>query len=218
MRSTICVLAFTLTACGDPNSVVCGDGTTEADGVCTADPVDDPAPPTLEDVLAELTPCTSTTGNGQIDLTTGCAGEVCAGMSYGEIVDVLGEGTCDGFGTFWFCDWSVGITVGVNGDELGPDPAEVPYSVDLDERYKGTTTDGLGVGLQLACFLDALPKPDSVFFTLVGARFALDGVGWYAAPNVSVDDRFGGGKDGTKPDGLVDAMSLREPSAGSAAR
>ena len=43
MRSTICVLAFTLTACGDPNSVVCGDGTTETDGVCQGNRMKFPA-------------------------------------------------------------------------------------------------------------------------------------------------------------------------------
>ncbi len=218
MRSTICVLAFTLTACGSPDSVVCGDGTTEADGVCTADPVDDPAPPTLDDVLAELPACTSTTGNGQIDLTTSCAGGVCAGMSYSEIVDVLGEGTCEGYGTFWFCDWSVGITALVSGDELAPFPEDVPYSIDLDERYKGTTSDGLGVGFQFACFLDALPKPDAVYFTLIGARFAPDDLSWFGAPNFSVEDRVGAGKDGNNPDGLVDSLTLRKPYTGSAAQ
>lgn len=167
-------------ACAEDPPVACADGfEARLDGLCyerivgddgdppivPPDPVE-PVPP-ADEVLAALAPCTATgTGNGLLDLTTGCAAGVCAGATtYDGFVAALGLPTeCEPVAFTFYdstygdvsCRWAQGVSASFEDEDLDEeaDPESVPFSLDVDTAYVGTTAEGYGLGSELSCFAD----------------------------------------------------------------
>jgi hypothetical protein len=206
-----------------------------ADGLCyevgsspdddTDDPAIDTAPPTgdddddevtLDDVLAALWPCTARPGDGELDLGRGCAGTVCAGMTYDELVAELGDAeVCDAltfaFGGYSFsyvdCAWPNGL--GGQFDDLDedglPDPDSTTFVLSVDPPYAGTTAEGYGLGSEMSCFLQE-GDPDYVAFE---EGFRDWEVSYLSFERFSVSDDSGDDY-AFLPDGYADGLSLYE--------
>lgn len=195
----------------------------EDDGLCyeLADTdldtdAEEPADPTVEDLLAALPACDPGATDGRIDVQSGCADGACAGMTLPEVEDALGEeGYCQSiavdFDSFAYayvsCSWSVGIGASFDdddGDGLA-DPTAETFAIYVDLPYEGGTADGLGLGANAACFVDALGAPGSV-------RFALDGGEWLATSlswsEIGVYDDYVNKNGDFGPDGRIDGITL----------
>ena len=167
--------------------------------------------PTVQDLLDAMTPCDTTSGNGRVDLDTACADGACAGMTYSELNTALDEtGTCSE-NTFTpntaFCGWTDGISTSFDDTDGNgtPDADSASTYLSLSAPYDGTTTDGLGVGVQLSCFVDSLGPPEVIdYLQQSNQDYAPDLMLW---SNVAVTD-FLSTDLLPSSDGLADSVQL----------
>jgi hypothetical protein len=191
-----------LAACAD-DEVVCGDNTTLTDGVCVAEPAPEPEPPTFEAVLDQLYPCTSTEGDGRIDLAEGCVDEVCVGSRTPADADC--SQPIPDFPEYWVCTWQPGVFSTWFGD-VDPRRGLAVDEIIVERPYQGKTTDGLGVGTETGCFIQALGDPTSFRVTETKRGWGITEASW---PRIWVYDDYG------DPDGIIDQLVFFRQSGGS---
>lgn len=184
--------ALLFAACSTP----CPEGS-HADGpVC----VQDVATEAGSGISATLRACTSTEGDGALDLANLCVEDVCLGDTYGEIVEALGP--TDDY-VPWV-EWSSGI--GFDFDPEGEPPPDTAVAVEiwLQNPYTGRSTNGLGVGVPMSCFIDALGLPDTVELLTSGTNYVPWALSW-SSPDLTIfdDDTLEGGGDN-----VVDTLTL----------
>ncbi len=230
------ILATWLMGCAD-EAARCKSGfTTGADGLCyeiagpdtgpgdtdggSADDTghDEGDAPTVDDLLADLPPCTSDpTGDGAVDLVAGCVSDVCVGDLPEVVFDTLGEpdsclpltvdfGVYGGYALL-ICDWSsLSITL-LDEDLDGVADPDVPIdSIDLNPFYSGATTDGLGMGDEPSCFVGSY-TPRDVGFESDGRSWTLTNANFTTFSVYDWTDRSGS----FGHDGRVDAITLYGP-------
>ncbi|MDP2315152.1 MAG: hypothetical protein Q8P41_19790 [Pseudomonadota bacterium] len=206
-----CAAAFTL---GD-DGMCYGDAPVDTGEADTGTGEDEP--PTVDDLLDTLPACEPLTGDGRLDLYAGCADGACAGMTYVEMVDAIGnDGSCapqyfefDGYtSSSASCDWNNGVSATFSDDDRDgvPDDFDTAYSVYVTSAYDGTTEDGLGIGASMSCFIDGIGVPDEVGFSLVDTDWVLSYAYW-SAGGVSLSDNYDR-RGNYAPDGLADSLSL----------
>ncbi|MES2638787.1 MAG: hypothetical protein V4850_04875 [Myxococcota bacterium] len=182
------MLLLALLACAP--DVTCADGSTlGADGLCYEK---SSAPPTVDDVLATL-PCGEpVTGDGRIDLATGCAAGACVGATYADVSAALGDpGHCDTDASEYagvttsqvYCAWDshVGVYFADSDRDGVADARAVADGIYTFAGFQGTTTDGLGMDAPLGRFLDALGAPDGVSLVRAGADWSVSAAWWTEA-------------------------------------
>ena len=200
MRSSLGLVWLAVIAC-DPGSVECGEYTEEVDGAC--EQVSPPAP-TLADAYIELGDCPGLApGDGRIDLELGCADEVCSGRDFHETEAAMGgDAVCTGNSSVLRCTFANGAMVTVEDEDLDgePDPGPIGW-VRLGPAFDGTTTSGLGVGVEMRCFVDQLGTPVSGSVIPSGDTWFVDRATW-SEPAAWALDRDG------RPDRLVDQLIL----------
>lgn len=126
----------------------------------------------VQALLDALPACEPAAPSERIDLAAGCVDGICAGMTYAEIVEATGgEGDCrpiEAEGeTDSHCLWAAGgvVTIHDDADADGePDPDDATRLVFVPAGADATDPQGLGVGMSLRCYLDALGAPDSVHY------------------------------------------------------
>jgi hypothetical protein len=213
----------------DPGEIPnCGAGFTLRDDLCYQDPVDTPEdtdvptdePATLDDVLADLPPCTSDSGDGDLDFLDACASGVCADMTLAEMEDVLGPGECVTLGmdfggflySFVSCDW-LKRTISADFDDVDADGLAdadaVAGSLSLGVGYNHETADGLGLG-PVSCFVQRLGDPATIGFSATAAGWVVSNVS-YDRPNIYVTDYQDNETLAPVPDGLADGITLYGP-------
>jgi hypothetical protein len=191
------------------------DDTGTAGGDDTAADTEDPA--TVSDVLGALPACELGSTDGTLDLNAGCADGACAGMTYLEIVDALGEeGECERFsfesGSYSSsvadCSWNDGVSASFDDlDEDGiPDDGAITYDIGVASPFAGGTDDGLGVGASFSCFVAALGDPDDVTFDLVDKDWVVSSASWNLQGLRAYD--YYGDRGSYDPDGYVDILYL----------
>jgi hypothetical protein len=146
----------------------CEVGFEERDGLCYAQR----APVALEDTLAGLPSCTAGVGDGRIDLKSGCIDPLCIGMTMEEVFALQGEpdelvGVIEldeGQELYrLYALWPDGLAVlldDTNGNNVA-DPDELILYVYATEPYEGTTTSGLGIGVEMSCALGLAPVQEA---------------------------------------------------------
>lgn len=199
-----------LLACG-PEEVACREGTTlAADGHCYPPLLD--RDPRLSDVIDALPECEPPPGPDAIDLAAGCASEVCAGMTYDEMVAVIGPGSCR---TTNFDDRQVYCTwaeQGIDGLFRDDDEDEVPNHDSETERIHvfrpstAATIDGIGVDATLSCFFDVLGNPEILQYVDAGGTLAPESFIWDRYGLRAYDETAAGGVG--QPDGYMDELYL----------
>ena len=116
------------------------------------------------DYLAATPACTSHDGDGRLDLDLGCADGACSSATYDEWVVALGDpGECSqsSTGSNVRCEWSQGIRTYFDDDDADglPDAGDAAGVVYVSPPYDGLTQEGLGLGVSLRCYTDALGDP-----------------------------------------------------------
>ena len=108
-----------------------------------------------------------------LDLDEGCYRGACAGMTYAEISEALGEEgaldvtVCDGGGGprgFIVADWSAaGVSASFfdNDADGVPDEGQAASGLRLQAPASGATVEGLGLGASMSCFINAHGNPDT---------------------------------------------------------
>lgn len=119
------------------------------------------------------------TGDGTLDLFRRCAGGLCVGMTYDEMVASVGsdaDSVDADYDGYLFVGWDdLGVYLWLHdADEDGlPDPDDTTWRIVVQPWFAGTTDDGLGTDMSLACFVDVLGDPDAITFEPDG--------GWHPA-------------------------------------
>jgi len=163
------------------------------------------------DPFADAPACAADLGDGRIDLDTQCADGACAGDSQADWVAALGsDANCKASyaGDSYRCSWENGLT-GYFDDDDGdglPDDAAEAVVVFVDLPYSGTSADGLGLGVSVECFGEALGVPDTLAMErIAGGWFVTEA--HYDASHLDIEDSTSPDEIGD-PDGLVDALRL----------
>lgn len=200
------VVFLSLAGCAD--GLVCGAGTLEEEGVCSAQEVD-ATDPTMGDLLDTLPECGVTTGDGSLDLVTGCLGSACVGQTLSELEAAFGEtAVCSSFSTTVFCEWTHGVSTGFDDDGTGiANPTAISTYLSLRTPNDAATLDGLGVGASMSCFLDALGLPETLSYEEAGGSYELVGLNYYDAGVFVSDD----GGFIAPPDGQADDLFFFGP-------
>lgn len=200
---------------------------------CASDPVDsspgDTAAPdtqadeadelTLDDLQDHLPRCVPGVSDARLDVETGCADGACIGMTYDELVGVLGEepgcysysfdigGTVFGYVS---CDRTSGIGASFADDDLDGEPDGAADSLSVDLPCDGGSAVGLSLGIQMSCFVGALGDPDGVEFGLdASGNYVITGLSYFsAAQPLTVDDSYDNVTDDYIGDGLVDGINF----------
>lgn len=137
-------------------------------------------------------PCEFEAGNGRLDIDSGCADGACDDALYADMVDALGPASCDASDVIsetTFCDWQGGA-LRSHFDDVDldgvPDPDATARGLYLSEGYDGTSPDGLGLRVSLACFYDVYGEPDEEdrvkdgsLDRVIGMTFRLDNATLY---------------------------------------
>src|SRR5688572_23978264 len=165
------------------------------------------------ELFSGLPACGSDEGDGSLDLLAGCAGAVCVGQTYDDWVAALGRPVCDPPSKHdeIECAWG-GLSSEFDDEDhdgvVDPkDRGDEVRELLVTGSYRGRTSDGLGAGVPVRCFVDALGDPTSAVFELQpdGTYFATTVE--FDAPELELEDG-----DGDAPvDGLVDAIRVSAP-------
>jgi len=130
--------------------------------------------PAVDDMLAMMPDCPTTTGDGRLDLDEGCADGLCGKISYVDLKLQAPNLEChairngliscnvDGVG-FQFTD--------TDGDGT-PDEDDTSL-VHLRDGWSGSTSSGIGLGSPMSCFIDILGEPDFLDFSRVGDEYVV---------------------------------------------
>lgn len=168
--------------------------------------------PTLADLLEQMPPCVPVAADGRIDFDTACVDGACMGMTYAEMSAALGSaGACsagDPNTQSLTCDWSGLSAFFADADMDGvPDPGDTATCLFLGEPFDGGTTEGLGVGATMRCFVDALGIPSQAQFTATGKGYVVSQVGWGDfGIGPAISDLYG--DVGIEPDGRADLIAI----------
>jgi hypothetical protein len=165
------------------------------------------------DVLrASLPPCEATPGDGTIDLKTGCAAGICADTTFNAMSAASSQPflcpdkTARGRVT---CETGGGISARFTDEDAdgAADPETTANVIHLTAPFAGRTQDGLGMGVSMACVLDALGLPEDLRFEKMGDRYV---VNWmmYGDLHLQVSDLKSTETGKRVPDGYVDRMAL----------
>ncbi|MCB9674073.1 MAG: hypothetical protein H6737_03095 [Alphaproteobacteria bacterium] len=207
------LVLFLLLGCegGDP---VCREGTAlHDDGHCYPPLLE--FPPQIDDALDALPACEPLPVEGAppIDIGRGCASGACANDTFAQMVTALGDDVDCVTTTFdaelVYCTWGeLGIDGLFEDDDRDdePDPGARTDRIHLFPPYTGATIDGVGIGANVACFLDSLGHPERLLLADVGGEMMVremfyDGIGM-VAQDLGADD------DSGLPNGFVDHMYL----------
>lgn len=167
----------------------------------------EPAAPTVEDVLAALPACVPGATDGRLDLQHGCADDVCVGDAPDQAVATLGEPdeiyefsySYNGYesGSLYYV-WAIGLELIYEDDDQDGVPdttiwsSPSAYALMISLPWDGGTSDGLGLGASLSCFVDAFGTPGSVDFDFEDYKLYPTYLSWdvdyYSSMNVQ--DRY----------------------------
>ncbi len=157
----------------------CPEGTHSDGQVCIADVATESGP----DIVASLRACTGSTGDGSVDLVNACVEDLCVGDTYADFTAALGAPS----EIIAWVTWPSGLGAGFDPDgDPPPDDAEA-VEIWLSNGYAGRTSNGLGVGVPMSCFVDELGVPDIVQLYTVNAYYVPFAMYW-AGPNLSIFD------------------------------
>ncbi len=188
-------LCSILIACGAD----CPEGSEEENGMCVQTSVS-VSSSTIE---AQLIACGVSEGDGRLNLYSACVDDACVGQTYAELVDVLGPPVEAGS---WM-EWAGGIGFDFDVEDLPPNPDAVATELWLQEPFTGSTDEGLGVGVPLSCFLEALPEPDDATLEYGSGSWHVENLDWQS-PDLMVFDGSVYVGDG---DGIVGMMVVQVP-------
>lgn len=199
-----------LLACGS-EEIACREGTTlAADGHCYPPLLE--RDPRLEDLIASWPACEPTPGPDTIDLVGGCASQVCAGMTYDEMVAEIGPGDCQttNFDARQvYCTWEQlgidGLFRDTNEDEVPNEDAETDR-IHVFRPSTAATIDGLGVDATLSCYFDVLGNPEILQYVDAGGTLLPEAFIWDRYGLRAYDETAAGGV--ARPDGYVDEIYL----------
>lgn len=227
-QAALLVLA---TACTDepaPTPADCAAGFTRgADDNCYPDEVEDTeeteeedeaAPPTMDEVLAAMGDCTPLPAGEALDLAAGCAHGLCTETTYAEAVAAAGEPvSCETFryesGTYVSggidCVWDNGVELDWDDDDLDgiADEGSWSYGVTLGPDTPGASPEGIGVGASVACLLDIIGRPETVWATHDGRTWSVEMISYYEA-GITASDFYNAETGGYAPDGRIDMLFL----------
>lgn len=177
----------------------CPAGTHEDGPVCVADP----AETAVDGIAVPLRACTPTTGDGDIDLANTCVGDLCVGDTYADAVAALG--TPADF--MPWVEWPSGLGIGFDPDGEPPPDEAAAVEFWVESPYPGRTTNGLGAGVAMQCFLDELGLPDDVSLSVSGSSYVVWYIHWDAPDLMVFDDDvlFG------EADSIVDTLTFEAP-------
>ncbi|MFK7927725.1 MAG: hypothetical protein AB8H79_06035 [Myxococcota bacterium] len=150
---------------GCAQGVVCGENTTRVDGVCVGEaPIryEEPVVTNIVDLLFEPGDCEPLPPGEGLDLIGLCAGGVCLHDTVAQAIEAGGAPSCEASGSqLLSCEWS-GMWAILKDDDLDgePDPDGRIERLQLDASFVGPDADGLGIGVDISCFLATLPPPD----------------------------------------------------------
>jgi hypothetical protein len=183
----------------------CGNKEDESDNIIITDS-------SIDGILDSLPACETIAADGRLNVVSGCADGACVGMTYDDVVDVMGEyGACeptaDGAPSVQ-CTWEgvVEITFDDLDDDFTPDKGDMIDSIRLLGEYPGGTAEGLGLGASTSCFIEQYGEPDLATWTLVYDHYVLLEATWIGWGLTIVDDD--GPPGDVDPDGYVDHLSV----------
>lgn len=127
-----------------------------------------------EELYASWPTCEPLTAGTSLDLVTGCASDVCVGMTLAEATEILGTPSCEGD----TCEWTNGIAADFDGT---PQDGTLIEQLVVDDPYQGADGDGLGLGAGLRCFAEVFGPPTAVDFWGADGTYAPWGVFWAEA-------------------------------------
>jgi hypothetical protein len=166
------------------------------------------------DLLDSMPPCMRAPPphDGTIDFAAGCVRGACPDMTYDEMNAVLGStGVCTAplpGDTTLFCEWNGLEALFDDADADGvPDAGSTAGVLFLHDPFTGQTSDGLGLGATMRCFLE-LGTPSSVTSQYQGGKLIVTEL-QFGEFRVLVDDGFPEFADGH--DGIVDRIMIGGP-------
>lgn len=158
------------------------------------------------DPFASLPSCTAVDGTGILDVVSGCFGDVCAEDSFADWVDELGTPECETVSGTVKCAWS-GLYVYVadgDGDAVADDPNEVVGGFWIESPFADSTLSGLGIGVEMRCFVDAFGPPPVIEMTLQGDSYQIEEI-------IFVDPSLGVYDESDAVDGIADKLYVSGP-------
>lgn len=208
-------LAAALAGCGedDDSADESGDAGPVSDGIrCGFTSHGDHSE--VQALLDALPACELAAPSDQLDFAAGCVEGVCAGMTYPEIVAATGaEGDCEASGlgadADFHCTWRGGgiKTIHADADADGkPDPGDAANVVFVQGDYAGADAQGVGLGMSLRCYLEALGSPPSVLFCDVDGVRRITSLS-YDDPLLLVDNT----RADRGPEGFAAELDLTRP-------
>lgn len=158
------------------------------------------------DPFASLPACTAVDGTGGLDLVGACFGDVCTENTYAEWVDELGEPECETVADSTKCGWS-GVYVYVaddDGDAVADDPNEVVGGFWIESPFSETTLSGLGIGVEMRCFVDTFGPPPLIEMVLQNDSYQIEEI-------IFVDPSLGVYDESDSVDGIADKLFVAGP-------
>jgi len=195
-----------------------GDSAAPTDTGTDSGPGDDDET-TLDDVLLSLPPCEFGSTDGRLDLLGFCADDVCVGDEAEWVQASLGPAddrsilavTYSGYSyAYIYLTWASGLeAVFYDQDDDGMlDPTETVSYMNIDMPWVGGTTEGLGLGASMSCYLDALGRPDQAWYGLIEGEYALTYARWDYAGIAVADNLLNASGISGFSDGYSDALTL----------
>ena len=162
--------------------------------------------------------CVAESGDGELDLVNACAYGGCVGDTYDELRTAWGLAVeCSRFSSSvsgtdrLACSWDNGLGMHFDVQGNAPEPTSQGSVFTFEAPFRGTTADGLGIGVSLGCFVEALGAPREVFLDDdVAEAQARTIIIDNAAAHAMISDYTGSGDVG---DGYVDNVLVFGPGA-----
>ena len=143
----------------------------------------------VEQLVSALPSCTFKPANGRLDLERGCADGLCLDMPTERAVQPPFACKASKRAQKPMCDDDAGRRFW-DERESETRPQSTLGQVYLSPPYDGTSADGLGLGVSLACFLEVYGTPDQVEVKRAGSRFEIAEIR-YDEPEIWLDARQG---------------------------
>jgi hypothetical protein len=163
---------------------------------------------TASELAARLPACTAEAGNGALDLDQGCVAGLCVGS---PVAEAVAGAACEDltFAQSVSCrphQEGGAHRIGLSFHDLRgrrPHASDAIDAVYMAKSATASTTDGLGIGVSLACFLDRYGAPEAVEVRRVRDRYEVTELR-FASPRVWVQGEGG----------LVRRISVLKPRSG----